>query len=253
MSANMGENIFRLMFFVCNNLITGPKRSATQVEGPACQEEDAGDNVTEPMDSTEPSRSHEGSQPGPEEYAAKDVAKSNQNKGAPSSLVDVLSEVTEEMRELPVVAESFPVSEKVDKSDDNDWKPRTCTGVPNQLPGVRADTWPRPVGRGRSFTQWAETIPPKPFTTSQTSKFIVQPNDLPLSTQPSPPSPLQNPALEVPAEAKVQDSSLTSPTPVTAAEAPVQDGPMTSPTQSLLQRPQYRMEIWCPQLQTTPK
>ena len=189
-------------------VVTSLARSATQVGEPIRLEDADDDNVTELMESAEASDSHKRSQPSPQE----DVVEQE----------DIVEQVGGEMRELPVVA----VAEEVDvESDDDDWVPGTCPGVPNQPRGVRADTRSRPVGRGRSFAQWAGTALPTPFTTSQTS--IV---DLPLSTQPSPASPLRKQSPEVRAEANVQDSPPMSPAPVAAApEAAVRDGPMVSP------------------------
>ena len=187
-------------------VVTSLPSSATQVEEPIRLEDADDDNMTELMASVEAS-SHERSQPGPQDVVEQE---------------DVVKQVDREMQEPPVVA----VAAEVDvESDDDDWEPGTCPGVPRQPRGVRADTRCHPIGRGRSFAQWAGTTLPTPFTTSQTS--IV---DLPLSTKPSPPSPLRKQSSEVRAEANVQDIPLMSPAPVAPApESAVRDGPMMSP------------------------
>ena len=187
-------------------VVTSLPSSATQVEEARRLKDADDDNMTELMASAEAS-SHERSQPDPQDVVEQE---------------DVVMQVDREMQEPPVVA----VAAEVDgESDDDDWEPGTCPGVPRQPRGVRADTRSRPIGRGRSFAQWAGTALPTPFTTSQTS--IV---DLPCSTQPSSPSTPRKQSPEVRAEANVQDIPLMSSAPVAAApESAVRDGPMVSP------------------------
>ena len=237
--------------------LTSLARCATQAEEPICLTDTDDDNVTELMESAEASGSHERSQPGPQE----DVVEQE----------EIVEQVDGEMRELPVVA----MAEEVDvESDDDDWEPVACPGGPNQPRGGRADTRSCPVGRGRSFAQWAGTALPTPFTTSQTS--IV---DLPLSTQPSPLPRFGNSRLKfvlrltrpscccprgrcprwphgVPCHGRCPRGRCPRwPHGVPSRSLPQRPLSKMAPwcplPRSLLQRPQYGMEISSPQLQRT--